>query len=123
MRKTVVAFAIGLIAVTGVAQAEEVIGHELIVDYATNGELAGSDLDLMWVAAWRCFSETESIMMGANLKAKGASIDDVEARLDLDPKIKALFKEGFKYEDPFDLGIGRAHAQCLIDRHKKIASE
>lgn len=122
MRKVLIGL-VAAVSVLGAAQAETKTGNLTIGDYAAEQNLAGSDVDEMWISAWRCYSDTRTVMSGAELKAAGVFFEDARRDLEMDEEYARLVKIGYMYEKPTDINIGDFHATCLNEAHRKITTK
>jgi len=88
MKEVIAVAAIGLGLVWGGAQAESEVstGSSLIIEYVKENDLKGSDVDEMWITAWRCYGDNYDVMAGAELKELGVPLEADRRSLNMDEK-------------------------------------
>lgn len=117
MKKVIAVAAIGLGLVWGGAQAESEVstGSSLIIEYMKENDLKGSDVDEMWIAAWRCYGDNYGVMMGAELKELGVPLEKAKQDLNMGEKKTQLTEEGYKYKKPMDIEIGNFSGSLEVE--------
>lgn len=117
IKKVVAVAAIGLGLVWGGAQAESDVstGSSLIIEYVKENDLKGSDVDEMWIAAWRCYGDNYDVMAGAELKELGVPLEADRRSLNMDEKGARLTEEGYKYKKPMDIEIGNFSGSLEVE--------
>ncbi|HJH23316.1 MAG TPA: hypothetical protein K8U84_02040 [Paenalcaligenes hominis] len=117
IKKVVAVAAIGFGLVWGGAQAESEVstGSSLIIEYMKENDLKGSDVDEMWIAAWRCYGDNYDVMMGAELKELGVPLEKAKQDLNMGEKKTQLTEEGYKYKKPMDIEIGNFSGSLEVE--------